>query len=845
MRTRPAGRPARPGRRLAALLLAALVAVAAASPGASAARTALSAARAPAAWTAPAPAASGGGPDLGNVSLLWTARGRVILDKIVKDGYLAEFNTTYAATWLALPDVSPADAGQVDQILRDNWGENEEAATEVQVVTAQTIKKNDPDLYAELLAAKKIVPNGTVLQTVGRNWSQAPGKNQGLLALHAEIMALKAQVKAKYVEAALKAGKTPAQIKASLRKLDNRLRKLGEGAAYRTELQRARRLDQVKITETALSAGDLVTNQPCGNKSDSKCSAVAKDADYIVPTQTMGGLAIGTDYLLGVLHRTDEALARNDEAAALEWAGRLTTIAEGLQATYQTGVAGTKPAAKVQLLTAARKQAMDILKEEDFNYRYKEQPKVADKVNASRKALNKYGEGPAQVQKRVDAAKKDDQKKKKQACAVTGMILPVPGLRAAAPAAFPLKDPCDGEEESGLIKGLMSSDLGGVDFSTLQMRYMSDDGGHVKYAFSGLPGAPGVVQNVGSGFDAVAAGNADLRTWLVLDPSKFWVNLNPAEPDRIIDPALGRTNAGRALLDADYQMKRTAGKLLDPNTGVGAKYWDAMEAASDKPCAETRLWIVPGDVEVREDGSSLYILKADLAVKAQATEIGNTGKLSCTTDPATQARSERLEQTLIVPEVAKAVNADPAYAPIRRAFLARVVAQWIRKRHGDGHRTSFDGLIGSGDLGSAQLTDGWRPRQVYDSYVRSIQNGDFTFTRTVERGGVRMRTRVVTGGVDFSKIPMTPVDAARMDREHPGLPRTVRASASRPASAADGSIWLGGTDASPGNGLWSRTSGTVRAFANGRTGVAAIIVVALVVVVFGLRTGSGRRRRAS
>ena len=141
-------------------------------------------------------------------------------------------------------------------------------------------------------------------------------------------------------------------------------------------------------------------------------------------------------------------------------------------------------------------------------------------------------------------------------------------------------------------------------------------------------------------------------------------------------------------------------------------------------------------------GTVECILKADLAVKAQATDIGDTGKLSCATDPATQARSERLEQTLIVPEVAKAVNTDPAYAPIRRAFLARVVAQWIRKRHGDGHRTSFDGLIGSGDLGSAQLTDGWRPRQVYDSYVRSIQNGDFTFTRTVERGGVRMRMRI-------------------------------------------------------------------------------------------------------
>ncbi|QKG25937.1 hypothetical protein [Actinomadura verrucosospora] len=421
-----------------------------------------------------------------------------------------------------------------------------------------------------------------------------------------------------------------------------------------------------------------------------------------------------------------------------------------------------------------------------------------------------------------------------------------PAAHLMAVAALPMAKPC-GDEESGLARSIASGKLGGVDFTTLQMRYMSDDAGSggVKYAFSGRAAGPSAGQDPASGLDALTASTADLRAWLVLDPSKFWVNLNPDEPDRIIDPALGRTDAGKALLEADYLMKRTEGKLLDPKTDLGARYWDALMSGSDKACYSSRMWIVPGDVEVREDGSSLYILKADLAVKAKAQHVANTGKLSCVSDPASDERNEQLEQRMVVPAVVKAVNTDPEYAPIRRAFLARIVAQWIRKRHQDGHRTSFDKLIGSGNLGPVQLRDGWTPRQVYDAYVHSIQNGDFTYTQTVDRGNVRVTRQMVTGGVDFSKIPMSPVSAALMDRDHPGLAGTVKASAGAPATASDGSIWLGDSARSPDDGLWSRTSGTVRAFVTGRTGIAAVIVVALVVVLFGVRTGSGRRRRAS
>ena len=405
---------------------------------------------------------------------------------------------------------------------------------------------------------------------------------------------------------------------------------------------------------------------------------------------------------------------------------------------------------------------------------------------------------------------------------------------------------CGESEASGLDKGLSAlNDYGGVDFSTLGLRYLSDHpgSGGVRYSFSGRSASPGVDQNIDSGLDAVRTSAADLRTWLVLDPNKFWVNLNPTEPGRVVDSQLGRTNAGKALLEADLQMKRTEGKLLDPATPLGARYWDALAGPSGKVCYSSRLWIVPGDVEVREDGSSLYILKATLHVKAKAQQIGDG--YGCDYDQASEARGERLEQTMLVPKVEQAVNTAPEYAPLRRAFLARVVAQWIRDRHQSGHHTSFDGLLDSSDLGPAVLQDGWRPRQVFDAYVRSIRDKDFTYRQTTRVGGTRVVLTLTYGGVDFSKVKSARLSAAQMNQRLPRLPQTVDASNTHPAKAADGSIWLGETAGSADSGLLSRVTGTIGAFVTGRAGILILIIAALVLVTFGIRSGSGPRRRAS
>jgi hypothetical protein len=413
--------------------------------------------------------------------------------------------------------------------------------------------------------------------------------------------------------------------------------------------------------------------------------------------------------------------------------------------------------------------------------------------------------------------------------------------------AFSSGGPC-GEGEGapgGLVEALTSGNLGGVDFSTLQMRYMSDSPGStgLQYSFSGQADTSATPQDIGSALNVLTDNAADLRTWLVLNPDEFWVNLNPSEPDRIIGSQLGETNAGRELLDADFQLKRSSATLMNPNTKLGAQYWRDLAGSSSSVCYGSRMWIVPGQVQVREDGGSLYILNAQLAVKAVPDHVADM-PASCHYDAQTDARGQRLDRTMIVPLLTKMVNTAPEYAPIRRAFMARIVAQWIRGRHASGQRTSFDSLIDSGNIGPAKLQDGWQPQQVFNAYVKSLKDGEFTYNTTIRQGRATYIQKITIGGVDFTNLNLTAVSAAKMNQHYPQLAQIMNSSVSQ-LTSSDGTLWLGDTIAPPTGSPRPKVTDPVRSLANGRTGILILVLAGLGVVIFGIRRRSGRGPQAT
>jgi hypothetical protein len=97
--------------------------------------------------------------------------------------------------------------------------------------------------------------------------------------------------------------------------------------------------------------------------------------------------------------------------------------------------------------------------------------------------------------------------------------------------------------------------VGGVDLSSLELRYVSDVSSDktraASFAFKAPPKNGG---GLGDGRNAAQQASEAFFVFLALDPRTFTVNLQPDQPNRIVDEKLGRTNAGRVLLEADLRM---------------------------------------------------------------------------------------------------------------------------------------------------------------------------------------------------------------------------------------------------------------------------------------------------
>jgi hypothetical protein len=77
-------------------------------------------------------------------------------------------------------------------------------------------------------------------------------------------------------------------------------------------------------------------------------------------------------------------------------------------------------------------------------------------------------------------------------------------------------------------------------------------------------------------------------------------------------------------------------------------------------------------------------------------DIGTRACRSCPRQsPADQRHNERVCRRLILPRVEREEIRGDRYAALRRVYLSRVAAEWVRGRHGR-QRTAYDAIIGSG-----------------------------------------------------------------------------------------------------------------------------------------------------
>lgn len=353
------------------------------------------------------------------------------------------------------------------------------------------------------------------------------------------------------------------------------------------------------------------------------------------------------------------------------------------------------------------------------------------------------------------------------------------GSRAfTGPGNTPLKGPAAQLVAPG-------SNLGGVDFSSLELRYLAENQSGLSYSFTASP-AVDPDGRAAEGQVAVAQMSDAFFVWLSLAPQTFWVNLNPTEPDRVIDPTLGETDAGRILLEADLELKKTVGRLIHPDTAIGQRFW-GDDPDSSSSCLDLRQWIVPGPATVHEKDGGLYLLDTPLKVEMEADYLAKQGAA-----PSCAASDTRLVEAfhiLVLPKVEEAVNKAPEFAELRRVYLSRVAAEWYRQRHGQ--NGTLAGLIDSGDVSAWPALEQWSPRRVFDQYVDSYQNKEFDVTRNRVSGDTTYQNTYTYGGIDFGAVRFEQATPELFQQRQPELTSTVRQSFEKPATDQRGKIWLG------------------------------------------------------
>ncbi|GGU75906.1 hypothetical protein GCM10010211_47320 [Streptomyces albospinus] len=320
---------------------------------------------------------------------------------------------------------------------------------------------------------------------------------------------------------------------------------------------------------------------------------------------------------------------------------------------------------------------------------------------------------------------------------------------------------------------------GGIDFSTMQLNYVSTPvkGQGMKYSLKAdYAKDPDTKPGYGGEARLNLADDA-FFTWLALTPDKFWVNLNPIRPDLILDSEFAKTDAGRILLEADLTLKHDYADAMNPDKYErGERFWQAApRTAEGQPCLPIiRQWITPKPATVREQDGGIYILDAPLKVNMEVPTGPDVPPNTCKIDEAQTRQAETLIKTVIQPELERRVNNDPSYADLRYVYRSRVAAEHVRRADAT-QPTDFHKIINSNDISKWKLrapNQNWDKKTVYDKYVYSFKNGDYKFKRTY--GG---KVWILSmGGVDFSKAPKRNITHAQFNAQHQDLDKTTKTS---------------------------------------------------------------------
>ncbi len=235
---------------------------------------------------------------------------------------------------------------------------------------------------------------------------------------------------------------------------------------------------------------------------------------------------------------------------------------------------------------------------------------------------------------------------------------------------------------------------------------------------------------------------------------ELWVNLSPFEKDRIIEGGLGETALGRDMLAQDYILKQLSASLVYPEQGLGKQFWAGVYKEAEELFGTTdvpvdtfnKVWIVPQQAEVYEQGNSVFVTGARLKVMLDSDHNAMMHNTSGEALSGKALIAQKFLRQIVIPALEKEVNEGRNFAPIRQMFNAVILAKWYREMVQDtllSDRYAGKNLVAGVTSGEKMVKE-----KVYERYVAAYRKGVFNYIKedSVTAGGDAVPRKYFSGG---------------------------------------------------------------------------------------------------
>lgn len=221
----------------------------------------------------------------------------------------------------------------------------------------------------------------------------------------------------------------------------------------------------------------------------------------------------------------------------------------------------------------------------------------------------------------------------------------------------------------------------------------------------------------------------------------LWVNLSPHERDRIMPEVLGVTKLGENMLQQDYVLKQRASALTNPNTDLGAKFWQKTisDGNSSLNTLMSKIWILPDTAKISENDKNNTVLIVDSKLKlAYPEELEST------------EYKDSIKKTLF-PALENEINNHEGFAPLRKVYNSLILAKWFRNKV---KNLLYQNYVSQNKIKGIELLDKKMKEKIWQKYCDAFKIGTYNVVKKVKQDGRLVKRSFFCGGERFDGIAL-------------------------------------------------------------------------------------------